>query len=61
MELQLQKLQKKLSHFEAVEVGLNTERSNLQRERAALLAHRAALQEQTPAADAGTTQATVPM
>ena len=52
VELQLQKLQKKLSHFEAMEVGLEKERTNLKKERSALLAQRAALQEQKPAADA---------
>ena len=40
----MQKLQKKLSHFEAMEVGLETERANLEKERAALLARRAGLQ-----------------
>lgn len=48
VELQLQKLQKKLSHFEAMEVGLETERSNLERERNSLLAQRADLQDQKP-------------
>lgn len=50
VELQLQKLQKKLSHFEAMEVGLEKERTTL-------LAQRLALQEQKPVVDVATAPA----
>lgn len=48
VELQLQKLQKKLSHFEAMDIGLETDRINLERERNSLLAQWAELQDQKP-------------